>query len=154
MCQNNTNLGKEEVTMPVKLGRKFEYDINQFDALVDSVEEAMGSFGQVADINKITRNKIYYWLRKGDEDIDNGISSDLAQLSSRLRKKQAEVIMSIVKNAYLDKDKVRFMSFWLSKIHREDFGSEGIELKELRDLFKIVLPLLGKDPNEEPEFHS
>jgi hypothetical protein len=50
----------------------------------------------------------------------------------------------MVATAFADEKASKFIMWWLSKVCREDFGQEGIEIKELRDLFRIVLPLLNR----------
>jgi hypothetical protein len=133
----------------MKAGRKFTYDSSKFDALVASVSKAKGSFGQVADLNDITRDCIYHWLNTGDSDRDNGIRSDLAQLSGRLRKEQANVVLELCETALKDEKKSKFIMWCLALICREDFGVEGVEIKKLRDMFNIILPLLGKGMTNE-----
>lgn len=129
----------------MKAGPKFTYDINKFDDIINSIQRARGSLGQVADFNKIPRDTFYYWLRIGEEDRNNGLTTDLARLSSNLRYAQAVVVMDLAEEGLHNEKRSKFIMWWLSKICREDFGAEGVELKELRDIFKVILPLINKD---------
>ena len=129
----------------MKAGPKFTYDVAKFDAIINSITQARGSLGQVADFNKIPRDTFYYWLRVGEEDRNNGLSTELAQLSSNLRHAQAIVVMDLVEEGISNEKRSKFIMWWLSKICREDFGAEGVELKELRDIFPVILPLINKD---------
>lgn len=128
----------------MKVGRKLLYDATKLDEIVDSVKRAKGSLGQIADINGITRENIHYWIKRGDEDRNNGLSTELAQFSHKLREAQGKVVIELCEMALHDEKKCRFIMWWLSKICREDFGIEGMEIKELRDIFKVILPLIGK----------
>lgn len=128
----------------MKAGPKFKYDPSKLDDIVAAVTRARGSLGQVADLNDIPRRTFYDWLSYGDEDRNNGLSTDFGQLSRKIRNRQAEVVIDLCETALNDDKKAKFIMWWLSKICREDFGIEGMEIKELRDLFKIILPLLGK----------
>lgn len=127
-----------------KVGPKFTYEVKNFDAIISSVTRAKGSLGQVADLNGIPRDAFYHWIRCGEEDRNNCISSELAQLCNKIKITQAEVVIDLCEQAMICDKKAKFITWWLSKICREDFGVEGMELKELRDIFKIILPLLGK----------
>lgn len=124
-------------------GRPFTYNPNKLDAILASVKKAKGSLGQVADLNGITRECMYHWVRRGDEDNDMDICSEIAHLSRSLRKEQAEVIVDLCKTAFTSPKKSKFIMWWLSRICREDFGVEGIELKQLREIFQVILPTLG-----------
>jgi|GEM_PF-4657045 len=128
----------------VTLGRKFTYDPSKLDEIIAAVEKCKGSLGQIADATEINRDNFYYWLRTGDEHRRDNISSEVAHLSKCVRKEQARVIIDMANSAFSDEKKVKFVTWWLSKICREDFGLEGIELKELRDIFKVLLPLITK----------
>lgn len=128
----------------MKAGPKLTYDKNQFDDIIDAVIKAKGSLGQVADLNKIARYNFYHWIRLGDADMEKGICSDVAQLSSNIRYMQAQVVIGLCETALENSKKSKFIMWWLGKICREDFGEEGIEMKELRDIFKMMLPFMGK----------
>lgn len=128
----------------MQAGPKFTYDVNKFDEIIASVVRARGSLGQVADLNGIPRQTFYHWLRQGDEDRNNDLRTEIGQLSFKIRQTQAQVVIGLCDEAMDDEKKAKFIQWWLSKICREDFGIEGMEIKELRDLFKIILPLLGK----------
>lgn len=128
----------------MKAGPKFTYDVRKYDEIIESVVKAKGSLGQVADLNKIPRQTFYHWLRQGNEDNINGLRTELGQLSSSLRHSQAEVVIDLCKTALNEEKKSKFIMWWLSRICREDFGVEGMEIKELQDLFKVILPLIGK----------
>lgn len=127
-----------------KTGAPHTYDPSKLDAIVASIAEARGSLGQVADLNGIPRDTFYGWIRAGDTDNSNNVSSVLAQLSSKIREIQAKVVCAIAHEAFTDEKAARFRMWWLGKICREDFGDEGIEMKELRDIFKVLLPLMTK----------
>ena len=131
----------------MKTGRKREYDPLKFPQIIASVQRARGSIGQIADFNHIARQTLRDWISYGDEDTQNRLRTDIGQFSCILREKQAEVVMEMCETALADEKKSKFIMWWLGKICREDFGVEGIEIKELRDLFKVILPLLGKDSN-------
>lgn len=136
------------------VGPKFTYDVNKFDEIIASIAQAKGSLGQVADLNGIPRDAFYHWLRRGQEDQNNGISSELAQLSNKIRRKQAEVVIQLVEDAFNDDKKSKFIMWWLSKICREDFGVEGMEIKELRDIFRVILPLMQKGESNHDQKES
>jgi hypothetical protein len=128
----------------VKAGPKFKYDPEKLDDILNSVTRARGSLGQVADLNEVPRATFYNWIQYGDDDRNNGLSTEFGQLSCKIRSRQAEVVIDLCETAFADEKKSKFIMWWLSKICREDFGIEGMEIKELRDLFKIILPLIGK----------
>lgn len=127
----------------MKAGRKWSYDSKRLPELIDSVTKAMGSLGQVADLNDISRATFYEWMNKGEEDRKMGIDSEFAQLTGNIKRVQAEVVIDLCDKAMKNVNKSRFIMWFLSKICREDFGAEGMEIKELRDLFKAILPLLN-----------
>lgn len=133
----------------MKAGPKFTYDVNKFDDIIASVHRARGSLGQVADLNEIPRRTFYDWLTIGDEDNNNALCTPLGQLSRKIKLAQAEVVLNLCDKAEADDKKAKFIMWWLGKICREDFGIEGMEIKELRDLFRIILPLIGKDATSD-----
>jgi len=138
-------------------GRPIGYEPSMLPDLIASVEKAKGSMGQVADLNNISRSTFYDWLRWGDEDVKKGDkTSNLAQLSCKIRKKQADIVCGIAERAFGDDKAARFITWWLGKICREDFGVEGMEIKELRDIFKVLLPLMnqGIDHGQAKEVDS
>jgi hypothetical protein len=138
------------IAQVAKVGRKLSYDKIRLPSLIDSVTFARGSMGQVADLNEIPRDTFYGWMRAGEDDRNSDVSSDLAQLASKLKNAQALVIHDLVEEGMANEKKSKFIMWWLSKICREDFGADGFELKELRDVFKMILPMMGKGnmPNE------
>lgn len=127
-----------------KTGRKLTYDSAKLPQLVESVRKAHGSLGQVADFNCIPRVTFYDWIRNGEEDMVKGLNTQLAQLSSSIRKEQGIVVMEMLEEARGDDKKSKFIMWLLSRICREDFGVEGMEIKELRDLFRILVPMIDK----------
>jgi hypothetical protein len=127
-----------------KPGRPFTYNPKLHDKLVESVEAAKGSLGQVADLNKIPRQTFRDWVRLGDEQNAEGQETDFVQLSCSIRKRQAEVIMDMVRDALDNTKKAIFTMWWLGRVCREDFGQDSQELKELRELFEKILPMMGK----------
>jgi hypothetical protein len=128
----------------MKVGRKLSFDPSKVDKILASIDKSNGSLGQVADLNDIPRDNFYNWMQLGEQDRKKGLCTELAQFSGNVKKKQAETILRIANDAFSNDKKTRFISWWLSKIAREDFGDEGIEIKELRELFKVILPLIGK----------
>jgi len=132
----------------MKVGRKCGYDKSMLDGILSSVKEAKGSFGQVADLNKVHRMTFHEWVTNGDNDHKNGISSDLAQLAYSLRQEQAKVVIDLVQIGLNNSKKSRFVIWWLGRICREDFGEESEEMKRLKDLvFNQLLPLFQKGVN-------
>lgn len=128
----------------MKVGRKRSYDTSKFPEILNSVKRARGSIGQIADFNHIARQTLRDWISYGDEDTENGLSTDIGQFSCSLREKQSEIVMELCETALENEKKAKFIMWWLGMICREDFGAEGMELKELRDIFKFILPLIGK----------
>lgn len=124
-------------------GRKFNYLPEKLDEILSAIDICNGSLGTVADYCGLNRDNFYYWMRTGDEHRKIGKSSDVAQLSNSVRKEQSKVVIKLSHAALADEKKVKFVTWWLSKILREDFGLEGMEIKELRDIFKVLLPLIN-----------
>lgn len=131
----------------MKAGAKRKYDASKLDAILASLTKAQGSLGQVADLNYIPRETFYGWLRAGDADLAEGLCTELGQFSGSIRNEQANVLLDMVAIAFIDDKRSKFIMWWLSRVCREDFGAEGMEIRELRDLFRVIVPLLGKGMN-------
>jgi hypothetical protein len=119
----------------MKVGRKFSFDIVKLDDIIASVKKAKGSIGQIADLNHIPRQTFRDWIRTGEEDRVNCIDSDVAQFSCKLKYTQAIVIMDMVEIAAKNPRKAKFITWWLSKVCREDFAMDGFEYKELLEMY-------------------
>ncbi len=128
----------------MKAGAKLLYHPELLPDLLASVNRASGSLGQVADLNRIPRTTFYGWIKRGEDDMAQGLSTELAQFSYSMREEQAKVICVLIDEARSDDKSARFITWLLSKICREDFGVDGVEIKELRDVFRVLLPLLNK----------
>jgi len=135
----------------MRVGPKFTYDSKKLPSILAAIERAKGSLGQVADLNAIPRATFYEWIRLGDIDRNNNLETDFAQLAYKIRTKQGEVICDLINTGLEDEKKSRFIMWFLGKVCREDFGVEGIELLELRNIFKVILPLIGKGSIEHGE---
>ena len=68
----------------MKAGAKCKYHAHNLDDIVASVTKAQGSLGQVADLNDIPRETFYGWLRAGQDDLANGLSTELGQFSGSI----------------------------------------------------------------------
>jgi len=120
------------------------YDPVKLPGIIAAVKKAKGSLGQVADLNEIARQTFYDWMFQGDSDKSNGLSTDLAQLSCKIRSEQANVVVELAENAFDDFQKARFITWWLGKICREDFADDSEEIKKFKDLIlNTVIPILG-----------
>jgi hypothetical protein len=115
----------------MKVGRKSSFDASKTDDIMASVKKANGSLGTAADLNQIPRVTFYGWVKKGDDDRINNEDSEFAQFSSILRKTQAEVVVSLCKQALANPRKGNFIIWWLGKVCREDFAPDAQEYKEL-----------------------
>jgi hypothetical protein len=117
------------------------YDHQDFNKIVGTVYEAKGSLGQIADLNYIARVTFFGWIKHGDEDRKDGLTTELAMLSAEIRKRQAEVVIDLCNQGLKDFKRAKFIMWWLGRVFREDFGVESEEMKLLKDLvFNQILP--------------
>ncbi len=99
---------------------------------------------QIAGLCMIPRSTLKDWMATGIEDAKSGKDTIFAQLSARFHEAKAKEVRILI--AYLRTCPKNYQSVtWiLEKCFREDFGADSEELKELRELFKQILPLIGK----------
>jgi len=118
-----------------KLGAKLTYDEKMLDKIIEAISECKGSLGQVADRCMIPRNTFYDWLKRGEKEREEGIDSELAQLSGKVKRVQSDVVVALLTEALKGKRNSKFIQWWLSICFRADFGQNGEEIQKLFESF-------------------
>lgn len=99
---------------------------------------------QVAFAAMVHPSTLQTWLNRGEKDQLEGVESIYAQFSCKyLSLRAAEIAWRIYELGRCP-DNLRGLTWVLERCFREDFGAEAAEIKELRELFTQILPLLSK----------
>lgn len=145
-------MGDEPKFIYGKGGPKFKYKPEMLPKLLKNIQKAKGSLGQTADLSQVPRRTFYDWIRYGDADADEGRDTEFVELSRKLREKQTEVIMNLAEEAQQDYKSAKFIMWWLSKVAREDFGEDGVEIRQLREMFeKVIQPMIERGQGNAPD---
>jgi len=114
--------------MKAKLGAPVLYDKDKYyDAIIQAISKVL-VLGQVAGLVEVHRSTLSTWIINGDNDRKEGISSDLAHLSTGVRKAQALVVEDLIKTYKRGKSYAK----WLLEVcFREDFGIDAGVISEL-----------------------
>lgn len=99
---------------------------------------------QIAALSGVPLTTLRGWLHRGAKDKIGGIESIFAQLSSEFYKARGEVVRDLLNQLRSCPKNYGALTWILEKCFKEDFGAESEEMKELRELFKSILPLIGK----------
>jgi len=113
---------------------------------------------QIALRARIPKQTLSTWLVRGKSDKNAGIDSIYAQFSDDFYYAQTEVVKQTLDFLRCCPKNYGSLTWILEKCFREDFGADSDEMRELRELFKMILPLIGKgDANgskEGKELHT
>lgn len=99
---------------------------------------------QVAAYAKVPKSSLKNWLKRGESDLNEHIDSTYAQFWAEFKAIQAQVVREHIALLRTCPKNYGALTWILEKCFREDFGADSEEMRELRDLFKLILPLLGK----------
>jgi sugar-specific transcriptional regulator TrmB len=107
--------------------------------ILEAVPEVLVQ-AQIAKRSKIPKQTLNTWLTRGISDKKEGIDSIYAQFSDDYNYALSQVVKEMLD--YLKRPIKNYgsMTWVLERCFREDFGSEGPEIRELRDLFKQAFP--------------
>ncbi len=113
---------------------------------------------QIAAYAKVPKQSLHNWLKRGQNDSIEGIASHYAQFWDEFKSLQAQVVREKLELLSTCPKNYGAITWILEKCFREDFGADSDEMRELRELFKLILPLIGKgDANgskEGKELHT
>lgn len=118
-------------------------DQELIDSIIFAVPQVIVQ-NQVAAFCGIHRMNLSSWLKRGDEEHLNGIESVFSQLAVRYHETRSHVVKNLVFELKQCPKNYQALVWLLEKCFREDFGSESEEIRELRQMFIQILPLLGK----------
>ena len=117
--------------------------------LTDALMEHILSFveishidSQVARLSGIAPQRISTWLKLGREHMIMDTRSVYAQFAEKYDKKMGNSIHVLLERMCA-LEGYQSVAWMLEKCHREDFGNDGSDIKELRQLFKDIT--LGKE---------
>jgi|ERR1041385_123735 hypothetical protein len=116
--------------------------------LADDLVNAIGDvlvLGQAAALCGMHRVKLYQWMEKGEKDIsENNQSSIFAQLFIRMYSTKALKAKELIQRLKECPKNYQALTWLLEKCFKDDFGADNEEIKQLREMFKQILPLIGK----------
>ena len=102
----------------------------------------------------ISQQNLSNWLKQGSMDVKEGISSLPGRLFVAFKKAQAKEVAQIIGMLRMCPKNYQALTWLLERCFREDFGGDSEELKELRELFKQILPMIGKGVSYGKEVDS
>lgn len=125
--------------MQPKQGRPFSYEPKiHLPKILKAVDEVL-AFGLIADLSEVPRNTLKGWVKYGDSDREQGISSDFAHLSQMLKKGRAEKARELIKIAMKGRKNLKFIMWQLRACFPEDYGQDSELYKELLQDYKNLL---------------
>jgi hypothetical protein len=116
----------------------------KIEKLISAVPEVIVQ-NQVAYRAGVTKQALSDWLKQGTRDLNEGnINTIFAQLSDRYHKARTEIVRDSLEKIQSGTDNYKALCWILEKCFREDFGAESEDIRELKELFKTILPMIGK----------
>lgn len=99
---------------------------------------------QVAFAAMIHPSTLNTWLTSGDKDQIEGVDSIYAQFSYKYHSLRAACLAEKLRFLSACPKNYGALTWTLEKCFREDCGPEAAEIRELREMFLKILPLLSK----------
>lgn len=121
-----------------RMGAPLTYDPKQYDQIIQAVHDVL-VIGQVANLVGVPRVTFINWLDRGDEDRSNGISSELAHLSTGVRLAQGQEAKELIERIKKNKKGVGNARWLLEKCFAEDFGKDAEAFKQLLAKYEKVV---------------
>lgn len=113
-------------------------------AIIEATEDVILPT-QVAALCGISHQKLSYWLKRGEEELNQDLSTPYAQLFANYKKTHAKEVKRLLERLDRCPDNYRALCWKLEKCFREDFGDESDEMRQLKYyVFNEVLPRLKK----------
>lgn len=135
------------------------YHTNLSEYLIKQIIEATPKLmivNQIAGYCGIPKSTLGDWLKRGAKEGKEGKDTLFAQLSAQFHTAKAKRCHDLLMKVEGDQENMKAYSWLLEKCFREDFGAESQELRELRDLFEEILPIMkgakngnGKEKGKE-----
>ena len=132
-----------QVTFHYPEGRRTKLDNELIEQILTAIPQVLIQ-SQVAAMCYIPRQTLNEWLNRGQRESLNNQETIFAQLADRYHAVKAAVLREHLMWLRLCPKNYQALTWILEKCFREDFGAESEELRELREIFKQLLPLLGK----------
>lgn len=130
-----------------KRGAPVSYDRKKhLKIILDAVPKVM-SIGQVANLTGIPRPTLQYWLKKGQDDQEQGLSTEFTHLLAEFRKLQAIEVYQLISDIKALKKNWPAAAWLLEKCFREDFGVDVELIKRIDQLEQILSKLTGSNIN-------
>lgn len=121
------------------------YHTNLSDYLIKQIIEATPKLmivNQIAGYCGIPKSTLGDWLKRGAKEGKEGKDTLFAQLSAQFHTAKAKRCHELLTKVEGDQENMKAYSWLLEKCFREDFGAESQELRELRELFEEILPVI------------
>lgn len=112
-------------------------------AILDAIPKVLIK-SQIAALAGITRQKLQYWLERGEKELHENKLTEYAHLFYDYSQSRARCVQELLERVRKAPDNYKALCWILERCFREDFGEDSEELKELRALFTRILPLIGK----------
>lgn len=93
---------------------------------------------QVAALSHISKHVLNEWLRKGEEDLKNGIESDYAILTTDFREAQALTLREKMQILSTCPKNYGAITWQLEKCFKEDFGIESALYSEVMGIIAEI----------------
>jgi hypothetical protein len=128
------------MTDRIKLDRRYTpqpVKINQerIDAILKDIEEGSTRF-HAAEANGIAYTTFYYWVKQGQFDLRNGISTIYGDLVKALRKIEQDEIKYCRKNIVNTNDGHKGAQWTLERVYWKQFSSHA-PITELAEDFEL-----------------
>ena len=125
------NLGGRPSTLNRVIGQK----------IIDSVAEIL-SINYSAELHRQPRQTIQSWVKKGAQDIADGIDSDYAWFSAGIKEARSNYIRDAVKDLRKGEKNWQSTAWILERCAAEDFGKDSELYKQLLDDYKMLMQSL------------
>lgn len=134
-------------TMAFKVGRPLRLDQDMIEHLCSFVP-GNHSVLQVSRLSGIPQSTLITWLDLGKIDQEKSIDSIYAQFSSKFNAAIGNEVRKLLAEMHAIGN-YQSTSWMLEKCYPEEYGNEAPQMKEFRELFKIVTEIKGANNGTE-----
>ncbi len=133
-----------------KGGRPTKFNQKRINLILNAISHHV-PYKIAAQANGIGERTFYYWLKRGLQDMNNGIDSDLSRFLQSLRKIENEKIIEYIKNIKTSAKGHRGSQWLLEHVFWRHFSSQApiIALNEQLDRLEADIILGKNDANSD-----
>lgn len=117
---------------------------------IDLILEAIGKnlpYAIAADFAKVHERTLFRWMKKGWDDLEDGLITDYSQLCQSIKEIEAQKISSHLGSVENQTERWQARAWILERRWREHFTGEAAEIEFRKRLDELKQSKLGSDNN-------